>query len=443
MRKAILTLLVVVSLLIVALPTLDMGVEAVPVQTPRDWRPSSFINLTDETTIIPEVDYLNFWLYDQDIDNFTSYSLNLTDPGWKDDAIEILNNTIVNPTPDWYVCAFNETQGYMCDIREEAWEYQYPYVSEAYNQLVATVLEVIIEYFDPWEYAPSLLVSAGLIVVADSIAQKMYADSDPALQEPYVMLAVNSLFREYVRDTLIGTRTNEMTDLQHTQMMFKTLILWNDTVDNLYSQEYFEPQNYTDYALATIQTLDWTQENITELRDDFNFKFWWDSNDQLSISLEILRDGIVDWAFRLNLKHYVGWLFSGRLSGYVYDPLTDKALSGATITARKVNDELVIVGTTDSSGRFSIRLPRGEYEITVFKKGYAGLRYNLNIFPWKETDLNVALESEAVTLEEAGEKTIYYAGLGLIVLCGAGLGLFALFRSGKIKFKKPKRAGGN
>ena len=393
--KAKLLAIMVFSLLIVGvLPLMSQPVEAAD---PAPTAPSYFIRLTDRDLLdIHLKDTLEFQLYDHDTASFTAFNFSLFDSSWKEEAIEVLESSIITPHPDWIVCyPVNEKLDIGdCTIRDDGWNITYPYISEAYNHVVATVIELLIHYFDPWEAPAAQLFFLGpdnIIVTTDGICQTIWAD--PFHHEPVVIQGIANFFRDYLVSLAIRAKTVYMTPDTEAELMTRGLILYRTTFEILYAQPINDSN--VQYALDTAESLNATLENITLAGDVYNFEFWVDENDNLELKILLLRDGLFDWAYGFHLKSYLGWFFVGQISGQVYDPELGKPIPGATITIDKINDGLELTAASDLNGRFTVRLPRGEYEITVSAPDYEPMTSStVWVLQWDNTDVNLPLVLE-------------------------------------------------
>jgi hypothetical protein len=100
----------------------------------------------------------------------------------------------------------------------------------------------------------------------------------------------------------------------------------------------------------------------------------------------------------------------GAVNGVVIDP-QDKAIAGATVTARNVSTNVTSKPvTTDSDGKYIISfLQPGPYEISVDATGFANLkRPNITVEVGRSTtvDLKVALAGQAQTIDVTAEAPV-------------------------------------
>lgn len=438
--------LMLVGLLMIA-PLLGGGMFSMvgTVEGAQPSLPAFFMRVRDwNTTDLIEYDHFEFYTYDNDTQDYVLHSFELlnTTTDWKAEAIEWLNQSTLNDTINCYLWENTSNPYYSCatSLRNKAWDYIYPHANEAWEEMSALVLELLIRYFDPWD-PPALTVMVPVILKTNQIGQRLFDEVDPAPQEPLIFGLAARIYRQFLRSLATDCEIGRVTAVNEGLMMLKGIQLYNSTLWNLQDQ----PANATwiGYIQNTYANINASLINVTKARTTFTFAVWATNIADLELSLELLRDGILDWGLRLHLTTNIGWLLQGYVSGQVVDQAKGIALSGALIQLHSDDDQFSQFTHTDANGYYSIKAPMGEYTLTVSKAGYMDLRSDVHVSPFQETEVNLAMPKSTATASaiESGAQTAGMIAVGVFLIVMIAFVVIYTNPAWKRKFTRAPKGG--
>lgn len=367
--------------------------------------PTSFFRLTD-TNLTDTFVYDRFtwqrWNYTAEV--FEPRSVTFIENGviledWKQDLIDTMNESTLSGDVVCLRGELPEDEDYWdnwdleCRVRDKAWDVAYPYVVEVYEEIEALIIELLLRYFDPWD-PPALTVLVPLILISDSISFEVLNATHGVTwthtgKEPIVFRNIIRIYRNFLRNLAVRCELDRYSALNEGRMMIRGISLMNNTVYNLVAI----PDNTTwaEYVVNVNTQVNASIENISDAQNYFDFQVWIDETDKLQLSLELFRDGIVEWGLGLHLNDNLDWLYQGTLIGYVYDQDTGRAITGVNIQARSLEGEHVGFTATDSAGSFRLKLPRGQYNIIFTKSGYISIEEKTEVHAFQESELNAGI----------------------------------------------------
>ncbi|NIN66980.1 MAG: hypothetical protein GTO63_20255 [Anaerolineae bacterium] len=279
-----------------------------------------------------------------------------------------------------------------------------------------------------------------LVDEANRTGITLFQRVQPMPQEPTVLQGVAKLFRDFLRKLAMAIGIEDVPPAVEAALMGQGAAVYVGTIRLMLNQTY--NGTWESYVKDTYGSLDTAifMVNLTKQVDQiiFNlyeiltgteadFEFYYDEYDKLALDLEVLRDGLVEWGLGYDLTLDLGTFLAGTVHGRVTDQHTEKGIAGVAVTALSENRDNAPSTATDEDGYYTLRLPRGEWDIVLEKGGYKAVRSDTYVTPFSESQNNVVMESEELYTESGLASAAQWA-VALFIVLIAVLGVSHLYR---------------